>query len=61
MQCTASLILTKLEDKWWPKNLSPEDAHNHASDRGAVLAQIMKKDMIARVEEEPTKRPNEAY
>ena len=60
-KCTASVILTKLEGKWWPQNLSPDETHNHASDRGAVLAQIMKKEMFAKVTEKPETKAEEAY
>ena len=39
--------LVKDDDKWWPQNqnLSADEVHNHASDRGAVLSDLMKKDM----------------
>ena len=40
-KCSASVILIKIDDKWWPQNLSDDATHNHASDRGAVLATIM--------------------
>ena len=48
-KCPASVVLTKVEDRWWPQNLSSDDVHNHASDRGAILAGIMKKEMFAKV------------
>ena len=52
-KCSASVVLTKIDGKWWPQNLSPDEMHNHASDRGAVLAQIMKKEMFAKVADKP--------
>ena len=60
-KCSASVVLTKLEGKWWPQNLSPDEIHNHASDRGAVLAQIMKKEMFAKVTDKPETKAEEAY
>ena len=49
-KCSASVILIKLEDKWWPQNLSPDEAHNHPSDRGAIVAEIMKKEMFQKLQ-----------
>ena len=60
-KCPASVVLTKLEDRWWAKNLSPDDVHNHASDRGAVLAHVMKKVMFEKVGENPETRAEEAF
>ena len=60
-KCSASVVLTKIEGKWWPQNLSPDEMHNHASDRGAVLAQIMKKEMFAKVADKPETKAEEAY
>jgi hypothetical protein len=60
-KCPASVVLTKVDDKWWPQNLSPDEMHNHASDRGAVLAHIMKKEMIAKVTSKPETKAEEAY
>ena len=60
-QCPASVILNKFDDKWWPQNLSNDDVHNHASDRGAILAHMMKKEMFAKVAKQPTTKADEAY
>ena len=47
-KCPASVVLTKVDEKWWPQNLSSDEVHNHASDRGAILAGIMKKEMFSK-------------
>ena len=61
MKCSASVILIKLEDKWWPQNLSPDEAHNHPSDRGAIVAEIMKKEMFAKVARNPETKADDAF
>ena len=42
-KCSASVVLNKLDDKWWPQNLSGDDVHNHVSDKGAILAEVRRK------------------
>lgn len=60
-KCPASVVLTKVEDRWWPQNLSSDDVHNHASDRGAILAGIMKKEMFAKVLKHPETKADDAF
>ena len=49
-KCPASVVLNKLDDKWWPQNLSGDDVHNHVSDKGAILAEVMKKEMLLKIQ-----------
>ena len=60
-KCAASVVLVKDDEKWWPQNLSADDVHNHASDRAAVLADIMKKEMYNKVSKQPETKSHDAY
>ena len=60
-KCAASVVLVKDDEKWWPQNLSADEVHNHASDRAAVLAELMKKEMYNKVSKQPETKSNDAY
>ena len=60
-KCSASVVLNKLDDKWWPQNLSGDDVHNHVSDKGAILAEVMKKEMFQKVAKNPETRSDDVY
>ena len=60
-KCPASVVLTKVDDRWSPQNLSSDDMHNHASDRVAILADIMKKEMFAKVSKHPETKADDTY
>ena len=60
-KCTASVVLTKVDDKWWAQNLSADEMHNHATDRGAILAAIMKKEMFNKISKHPETKADDAY
>ena len=60
-KCPASVVLNKLDDKWWPQNLSGDDVHNHVSDKGAILAEVMKKEMFQKVAKNPETRSDDVY
>ena len=60
-KCPASVVLTKVDEKWWPQNLSSDEVHNHASDRGAILAGIMKKEMFSKVAKHPETKADDAF
>jgi hypothetical protein len=60
-KCPASVVLIKLDDKWWPQNLSGDDVHNHMSDKGAILAEVMKKEMFQKVAKNPETRSDDVY
>ena len=59
-KCPASVVLNKLDDKWWPQNLSGDDVH-HVSDKGAILAEVMKKEMFQKVAKNPETRSDDVY
>ena len=54
------MVLVKDDDKW-PQNLSADEVHNHASDRAAILAEIMKKEMFNKVSKQPETKSDDAY
>ena len=60
-KCPASVVLTKVDDRWSPQNLSSDDMYNHASDRVAILADIMKKEMFAKVSKHPETKADDTY
>ena len=60
-KCAASMVLVKNDEKWWPQNMSTDEVHNHASDRPAILAEIMKKEMYAKVSERPETKSDDAF
>ena len=60
-KCSASFVLTKNEDRWWPQNLPGDEVHNHASDRAAILADVMKKEMFNKVAKRPETKSDDAY
>ena len=62
-KCPASVNLTRESDdnRWWVKNLSPAELHNHICEKGEVLAHKMKKEMYGRVQERPDIAADEAY
>ena len=60
-KCPASVVLTKLDERWWPQNLSADEVHNHPSDKGYILAGIMKKEMFSKVSKNPESKADEVY
>ena len=60
-KCTASVILTKDGVRWWTKNLSSPEEHNHICEKSAVLAHKMKKEMYSKVNETPTIDADSVY
>ena len=60
-KCPASVVLTKTDEKWWPQNLPGDEVHNHISDRGAILAGIMKKEMFSKVAKHPETKSDDVY
>ena len=60
-KCPASVVLHKLDDRWWPQNLSGDEIHNHASDKGAILAELMKKEMFDKVANNPEAKSDDVY
>ena len=60
-KCTASVILTKDGDRWWTKNLSSPEEHNHICEKSAVIAHKMKKEMYSKVNETPTVDADSVY
>ena len=60
-KCSASVVLNKLDDKWWPQNLSGDEVHNHVSDKGSILAGVMKKEMVAKVAKNPETKSDDVY
>ena len=60
-KCTASLVLTKVEEKWWPKSFSTEHEHNHPPEPAELLASLMKKEMYKKVQVDPEARSDDVY
>ena len=60
-KCPTSVVLNKLDEKWWPQNLSGDEIHNHVSDKGAILAEVMKKEMFGRVAKNPETKSDDVY
>ena len=52
-KCLASVILVKDGERWWPKDLSGVEDHNHMVESGDILAHKLKKDMYERVKADP--------
>ena len=59
-KCAASIVLLKNEDKWGPQNVPADEVHNHASDRGKVLSDIMKKEMFNKISKNPETKSDHA-
>ena len=48
-KCLASVILVKDGERWWPKDISGVEDHNHMDESGDIL----KKDIYERVKADP--------
>ena len=60
-KCTASLVLTKVEERWWPKSFSTEHELNHPPEPAELLASLMKKEMYKKVQVDPEARSDDVY
>ena len=60
-KCPASVVLFKEGDKWWTKNLSSIDEHNHVCEKSDILAHKLKKDILSKVKDDPTVNADTAY